>query len=142
VTQPGHECLTCPAFQVTPVASLWGRATLGGVVKFITRVRPGDRELQDRILAEAGRLSASGTQQPEAVSLLLEIAGDNPNAFNVNARGSNRTPEGQAVLRLVGTASMTRAESYRVGVPLTVGRHSTEEKALAEWAQALVERDT
>lgn len=66
--------------------------------------------------------------------MLREIAGDNPKAFGLakgNTKGLNRTPEGRAVLRLVVTASARRDHSRRTGVPLSWGRHSSEEKSLA-----------
>ena len=88
------------------------RDTLMG--KFITRMRPGDSALQDRIFAEAHRLYESGTPLSEAIRRLLEIAGDNPNAFRgftkKNTQGLNRTPEDHAILRLVGTASQERED--------------------------------
>jgi hypothetical protein len=105
------------------------------VGKFITWLRPGDSALQDQIFAEAHRLYATGTPLSEAIKRLLEMAGDNPNVFRVitkrNTQGLNRTAEGQAVLRLIAIASIERDESHRTGVPLTLGRHSTDEKALA-----------
>jgi hypothetical protein len=71
----------------------------------------------------------------EAVSRLIEMAGDNPNAFKgfttKNTKGLNRTPEGRAVMGLVGMAGTERGASHRTGVRLTLGRHSSEEKALA-----------
>jgi hypothetical protein len=80
------------------------------VGKFITRMRPGDRELGDRIVAEAHRLFESGAPTSEAISTLIAIAGDNPNSFMAGkkTRGLNKSPEGRAILRLVGTASMVR----------------------------------
>jgi hypothetical protein len=48
-----------------------------------------------------------------------------------NTKGLHRTPEGQAVLRLIGIASAQRDASHRTGVPLLWGRRSPEEKSLA-----------
>jgi hypothetical protein len=104
------------------------------VGRFITRLRPGDTELQDQIWAEAHRLYQAKTPLMEAVSSLIEMAGDNPNAFSWtkrNIKGLNRTTDGQAVLGLVGMASTERDASHRTGVRLTLGRHSSEEKSLA-----------
>jgi len=104
------------------------------VAKF-TRLRPGDTALQDQIFAEADDLYKTRTPLAEAIGRLIEIAGDNPNAFRGftrrNTKGLNRTPEGQAILRLVGTAGAERDASHRTGVPLTWGRHSAEEESLA-----------
>lgn len=88
-----------------------GMDTVFTVSKFISRMRPGDRELADRIFAEAHRLFESGVPASEAIGALIAIAGDNPNAFMMmgnNIRGLNKTPEGRAILRLVGTASLVR----------------------------------
>lgn len=100
----------------------------------LTRLRPGDSALQDQIFAEAHRLYETRTPLAEAISRLIEIAGDNPHAFGFtkkNTKGLNRTPEGLAILRLVVTASAQRDASHRTGVPLPRGRHSPEEKSLA-----------
>ena len=72
----------------------------------------------------------------EAVSLLVQMAGDNPNAFNgiggKEARDLLRTPEGQAVFRLIGLADSARRDQDRVGVQRIVGQRRTlEEKRLA-----------
>jgi len=71
------------------------------VVKFVTR-RPSDAALQADILAEARRLYECGAQLSEAISRLLVMAGDNPNAFNCfsigNRRQLNRTAEGRAIM--------------------------------------------
>jgi hypothetical protein len=104
--------------------------------KFITRMRPGDAALQDQIFAEAHRLYGTKTPLSLALRRLLEIARDNPNAFRgftgKNTKGLNRTPEGRAILRLVGTASAERDHSHRVGVTVpSLRRYSAEEKALA-----------
>ena len=77
---------------------------------FSSRLRPGDRELGDRIFAEAHRLCESDVPAFEAISSLISIAGDNPNAFKMgrHTQGLHKTPEGRAVLRLVGTAAWVR----------------------------------
>jgi hypothetical protein len=111
------------------------RGYRSAVGRFITRLRPGDTELQDQIWAEAHHLYGAKTPLMEAVSSLMEMAGDNPNAFRgwtkKNTKGLNRTPEGQAVMGLVGMASTERDASHLTGVRLTLGRHSPEEKSLA-----------
>ena len=52
---------------------------------------------------------------PEAISRLLAIAGDNPNAFDCfsvrNGRERNKSRKGQAIRRLFGTAAMERDAS-------------------------------
>jgi hypothetical protein len=82
------------------------------VGKFVTRRGPSDVALQADILAEARRLYESGAGLSEAISRLLVMAGDNPNAFNCfsirNSRQLNRTSEGRAMMRLVGAASLDR----------------------------------
>jgi hypothetical protein len=82
------------------------------VGKFVTRRRGGDAALQADILAEARRQYQSGAGLSEAISRLLVMAGDNPNAFNCfslgNSRQLSRTFEGRAIVRLVGTASLDR----------------------------------
>ena len=95
-------------------------ATIDAVGKIITRLRPGDRQLNDRAFAEAHRLFESGVPASEAISTLIEIAGDNPNAFMTgkNARGLNKTLEGRAIFRLIGTASQVRDHS---GLPIGSG---------------------
>ena len=106
------------------------------VGKFITRIRPGDKELWDRLVEESRRLCETETSKSQAVAYLLEVAGDNPRAFGgiggKSTRGLSRTSEGHAVLRLLGTAAAERELRTRVGVPRIIGRRrSTEEKALA-----------
>ena len=81
-------------------------------------------------------LCETGIPKPQAVARLLEIAGDNPRAFGgiggTSTRGLPRTTEGQAVLRLLGTAAAERELRTRVGVPRVIGqRRSTQEKLLA-----------
>ena len=95
-------------------------ATVLTVGKFISRLRPGDLELGDRIFAEAHRLFESGVPASEAIGTLVAIAGENPNAFMMgkNTRGLNRTLEGRAILRLVATASLVRDHS---GTPVGSG---------------------
>jgi hypothetical protein len=104
--------------------------------KFITRMRPGDAALQRWIFAEAHRLYEAKSPLSQAIRRLLDIAGDNPNAFRgftgKNTKGLNRTSEGRAILNLVGMASAERDHSDRVGVMLpSLRRYSAEEKALA-----------
>ena len=111
-----HSCLVGRWHLITAsLPAIGGRdgpwmATVLTVGKFITRMRPGDRELGDRIVAEAHRLFESGAPTSEAISTLIAIAGDNPNSFMAGkkTRGLNKSPEGRAILRLVGTASMVR----------------------------------
>jgi len=105
------------------------------VGRIITRLRAGDTELQDRIWAEAHRLYETKAPLIGAVDRLIEIAGDNPNAFrgftSKHTKGLNKTPKGRAVMGLVGMASTERDAALRTGVRLTLGRHSSKEKALA-----------
>jgi hypothetical protein len=104
--------------------------------RFITRVRPGDTELQERLFEEARRCYASEVPISEAVARLVEMAGDNPNAFiaigGKDARKILRTPEGQGIFRLIGLADSTRKNQNRVGVPRLLGhRRTPEERRLA-----------
>ena len=104
--------------------------------KFITRIRPGDKELWDRLVEEARRLCETDTPRPQAVAHLLDIAGDNPRAFldigGKSTRGLSGTSEGKAVLRLLGKAAAEGTLRSRVGVPRVIGRRRTpEEKVLA-----------
>jgi hypothetical protein len=106
------------------------------VGRFITRIRPGDKELWDRLVEEASRLCETEAPNPAAVAHLLKIAGDNPRAFGgiggKSTRGLSGTSEGKAVLRLLGTAAAERKLQTRVGVPRVIGRRRTaEEKLLA-----------
>ena len=87
-------------------------------------------------MAEARRCYASEVPVSEAVALLVEMAGDNPNAFQgiggKDSRNLLRTPEGQAVLRLIALADSTRRNQNRVAVARFVGQRRTpEEKRLA-----------
>jgi hypothetical protein len=71
----------------------------------------------------------------EAIRQLLEIAGENPNAYNGSHKKATEglmVSETQTILRLVATASIERDDSHRVGVRLpSLRRWSAEEKALA-----------
>lgn len=104
--------------------------------RIITRIRPGDKELWDRLVEEAQRLYATGASNAQAVEHLIDIAGDNLRAFDgiggKRTQGLSRTPEGQGVLRLLGTAAAERNLRTRVGVPKVIGRRrTTEERVLA-----------
>ena len=84
--------------------------------RFVTRLRPGDTELQDQIWAEAHRLyeanAPDGSSQQSHRNSRRE-----PSAFKnwtkKNTKGLNRTPEGQAVMGLVEMASTERDASHR-----------------------------
>ena len=122
-----------------PIAPEGLESTVSSVGKFITRLRPGDIALQDQIYAEAQCLYDTRTPLAEAIDRLIEIAGDNPNALRLirSPKGSTRTPEGHAIVRLIGTASAQRDASHRTSVPLLRGRrYSPEEKSLAAMAIA------
>jgi hypothetical protein len=98
----------------------------------IARLRPVDRELQERIVEEARTCYAAAVPMSVAVARLVELAGDNPNAFQgVGGRGIRDllgTPEGQAVLRLIGLADLTRRDQNPVGVQRVVGQKRTPEE--------------
>ncbi len=131
--RPNSDADRFPAVGGTHIVTEWRGGTVSSVGKF-TRVRPGDTALQDQIFAEALRLYETRTPLAEAISRLIEIAGDTPNAFGFtknNTKGLNRTHEGQAILRLVGTASGQRDASHRTGVPLPWSRNSPREQTLA-----------
>jgi hypothetical protein len=105
------------------------------VGKFITRMRRGDAELQDQVWVEARHLYDTQTPLSESIRRLLELAGENPNAFHGSHKKATQgltVSETQTMLRLVATASIERDDSHRVGVRLpSLRRHSAEEKALA-----------
>jgi hypothetical protein len=110
--------------------------SVDAVGKFITRVRPGDQELWDRIVEEASRLCENETPMPTAVDRLIEMAGDNPRAFEgiggKSTKGLTRTAQGQATIRLLGTAAAEWRLRSRVCVTRMIGRKcSSDEKALA-----------
>lgn len=98
-------------------------------------MRAGDAALQDRVYFEARHLYDTQTPLSEAIRRLLEIAGENPNAFGGSHKKATqglKVSEAQTVLRLVSTASMERDDARRVGVKLgSLRRYSAEEKALA-----------
>jgi hypothetical protein len=103
--------------------------------RFITRIRPGDRELQERLVQEARRCVVDSTPTSEAVEHLVALAGNNALAFRGltgrSQRDLARTDEGRAILKLLGKASHTRDDRTRVGVrPFSFHRRSPEEDAL------------
>jgi hypothetical protein len=84
---------------------------------------------------EARSCYARGVPMSEAIARLVELAGDNPNAFQGGGRGIGdlfRTPEGQAIVRLIGLADLTRRDQNPVSVVRRVGQRRTpEETSLA-----------
>ena len=123
-----------------PKPAVWARRSILDSVefvgKFVTRVRPGDEELWDRLVQEARCLHEIGTPLSQAVSILIEIAGDNPRAFGgmggKSTKGLSRTTDGQAVHQMLLAAAGEWANRRRVGVPKVWGRKRTsEEKDLA-----------
>ena len=89
-----------------------GRDSLRGMGRFITRDRPGDRELREQILEEALRCVRASVPTSQAVGQLVAIAGDNPTAFKGvggRYRDLTRSEDGQAALRLISAAATTRA---------------------------------
>jgi hypothetical protein len=118
-----------------PEPVLWGTVSLWLMGRFVTRIRPGDRELQERIVAEARRCLESSTPTSQAVERLVVLAGDNQLAFGGGTGRSQRdlarTDEGRAVLKLLALAFMTRERQTRVGVrPFSFHRRTPEEDAL------------
>jgi hypothetical protein len=109
--------------------------SVGQVGRFITRIRPGDKELWDRLVDEARHLCETGVPKEQAVERLIEIAGDNPRAFagiGKSTQALPRTPEGRAVLRLLHLATFVWTNRRRGGAPSVWGRRPTsEETALA-----------
>jgi hypothetical protein len=83
----------------------------------ITRIRPGDQALWERMNAEAFSLCREYTPRPQAIAALIALAGDNPRAFKTiggkRTRGLHRTPEGQEVLRLLADAAIEFNKSGR-----------------------------
>jgi hypothetical protein len=101
---------------------------------FITRVRPGDRERQELLVEEARCCYSAKVPLSDAVARLVELAGDNPNAFGGTIagnglRGHARTPEGQAISGLMSLAESTGRNQARVGVERVVGQRRTPEEA-------------
>ena len=83
------------------------------VGKFITPRRRADRELSALLLAEAHRLYQSRTPYPMAIDRMIELAGSNPDAFRYidgNFRELSSSAEGQAVIRLMGAADLTKRD--------------------------------
>jgi hypothetical protein len=108
------------------------------VGRFLTRIRPGDKELWDRLVEEARHLSASGVPKTQAAKDLIEIAGENPRAFGgiggQSTRGLSRSPEGRAALQLLHAAASEWTRRRRGGAPRVWGRRrrlTSEETALA-----------
>ena len=108
------------------------------VGRFVTRIRPGDKELWDRLVEEARHLSEAGVPKAQAVEHLIEVAGDNPRAFSgiggQSTRGLHRTPGGQAVLQLLLAAASEWKRRHGGRAPRVWGRKRTptsEETALA-----------
>jgi hypothetical protein len=100
--------------------------------RLMTRLSAADRGLQERVVEEARRCCASEVPTSEAVVRLVELAGDNPHAFQGlggrSTRELGRTPDGQAVVRLIGLAEASRRNRNRVGVRRVVGQSRTPEE--------------
>jgi hypothetical protein len=108
------------------------------VGRFVTRIRPGDKELWVRLVEEARHLSESGAPKAQAVRQLIEVAGDNPRAVSgiggQSTRGLSRTPEGRAVQQLLHAAAREWTNRQRRGAPRVWGRRprpTSAETALA-----------
>jgi hypothetical protein len=101
---------------------------------FITRSRPGDRELQERLLHEARRCIEDSIPTSEAVERILAIAGGSKRAFRHLPDGTDlQTDEGRAVVELLVLASTTREDRSRVRVrPLSFHRPTPREEALID----------
>lgn len=83
--------------------------------KFITGRDRGDKELQERVLAEANRLYETKTPLSTAIDRLVELGGSNPNAFGgFSYRKLSQTVEGEAVIRLMLGAEMKRTRGFTV----------------------------
>jgi hypothetical protein len=118
--------------------------------RFITRLSPDDRDLQERLIEEARTCYATKVPMSVAISRLVELAGDNPNAFQGGGRGIRDllgTAEGQAILRVIGLADSRRRDQNPAGVQRMVGQKRTpEEENLASMSigdafDLLAERD-
>jgi hypothetical protein len=98
----------------------------------MTRIRPGDRELQERLLQEARLCIEDSIPTSEAVERLVAIAGGNKRAFRPLPDGTDlHTDDGRAVVKLLVLASTTREDRTRVGVRrLSFHRPTPREEAL------------
>ena len=117
---------------------------------FVTRLSSEDRELQERLIEEARTCYATEVPMSVAISRLVELAGDNPNAFQGGGRGIRDllgTQEGRAILRVIGLADLRRRDQNPAGVQRMVGQKRTpEEENLASMSigdafDLLAERD-
>jgi hypothetical protein len=103
--------------------------------RLIVRLRPGDRELQERIVEEARSCYTTAVPMSVAVARLVGLAGDNPNAFQgvggSDIRALLGTREGHAILRLIGLADLTRRDKNPVVVHRVGQKRTPEEKNLA-----------
>lgn len=117
---------------------------------FVTRLSSEDRELQERLIEEARTCYATEVPMSVAISRLVELAGDNPNAFQGGGRGIRDllgTQEGRATLRVIGLADLRRRDQNPAGVQRMVGQKRTpEEENLASMSigdafDLLAERD-
>jgi hypothetical protein len=98
-----RDCLT-----TSPDATVIDVTVMG---KYVTRRHRGDKELQERILAEANRLYETKIPLSNAIDRLVELADGNPNAFGLGGssyRNMVQTPEGEAVARLMLGAELKR----------------------------------
>jgi hypothetical protein len=85
--------------------------------KFVTRRHRGDKELQERLLAEAHRLYEAKAPLSAAIDRMIELADGNPNAFGtggVSYRKIVLTPEGEAATRLMMGAELKRTRDLNV----------------------------
>lgn len=85
--------------------------------KFITRRHRGDKELQERVVAEASRLYQTKTPLSTAIDRLIEVADGNPRAFGLGGQSYRKmiqTPEGEAATRLMLGAEMKRTRGFTV----------------------------
>ena len=110
-----------PAARPLHTESGAGRVRAGLIVvvmgKFITRRHRGDKELQERVLAEANRLYETRTPLSTAIDGLIELADGNPRAFGLPGQTYGKliqTPEGEAITRLMLGAEMKRTRGFDV----------------------------
>jgi hypothetical protein len=103
------------------------------VRRFITRDRPGDRDLRKQIFGEALRCVQDSVPTSQAVERLIAIAGDNPTAFKEVGGGDRvltRSEDGQAAIRLIGAAATTKTTRDEGAGRFLRHRRSPEESAL------------
>ncbi len=111
------RCYTGDRWQSNQHPKVLTRINLTAAAKFVTRRHRGDRELQERLLAEAYRLYETNAPLSTAIDRMIQLADGNPNAFDIGGssyRNVVRTPEGEAAFRLMLGAELKRSRDLDV----------------------------